>query len=106
MPVVLCYLKRNSVLLLLWHLRFSAVPQVLEGVTPQVQFVKVVSDELVELMGSEGSKDLNPGQPQVILMAGLQVGLGFSTWGLGFVQHACSSSGACQVIIEAPLLSS
>jgi signal recognition particle subunit SRP54 len=46
---------------------------VLEGVTPQVQFVKVVSDELVELMGSEGSKDLNPGQPQVILMAGLQV---------------------------------
>jgi hypothetical protein len=43
-------------------------------VTPQVQFVKVVSDELVQLMGADGSKDLNPGQPQVILMAGLQVG--------------------------------
>jgi hypothetical protein len=49
---------------------------VLEGVTPQVQFVKAVSDELVELMGSEGSKDLEPGQPQVILMAGLQVRAG------------------------------
>jgi len=46
--------------------------QVLDGVTPQVQFVKIVNDELVELMGSSGSKDLNPGQPQVILMAGLQ----------------------------------
>jgi hypothetical protein len=51
----------------------AAAWQVLEGVTPQVQFVKIVSDELVELMGSEGNKDLNPGQPQVILMAGLQV---------------------------------
>lgn len=51
----------------------SPVPQVLEGVTPQVQFVKVVNDELVELMGSEGSKDLEAGAPQIILMAGLQV---------------------------------
>eukprot|EP00775_Hariotina_reticulata_P010887 gene10887-11041_t len=46
--------------------------EVLAGVTPQTQFVKIVNDELVELMGSAGSKDLNPGQPQVILMAGLQ----------------------------------
>uniref|UniRef100_A0A383VIM9 signal-recognition-particle GTPase n=2 Tax=Tetradesmus obliquus TaxID=3088 RepID=A0A383VIM9_TETOB len=52
--------------------------EVLEGVTPQVQFVKIVSDELVQLMGAEGSKDLNPGQPQVILMAGLQ-GVGKTT---------------------------
>lgn len=35
--------------------------------------MKVVNDQLVELMGSAGSKDLNEGQPQVILMAGLQV---------------------------------
>lgn len=47
--------------------------QVISGVTPQVQFVKVVNDELVELMGSAGSKDLEQGNPQIILMAGLQV---------------------------------
>lgn len=56
----------------------SLATQVLDGVTPQVQFVKIVNDELVELMGSAGSKDLNPGQPQVILMAGLQ-GVGKTT---------------------------
>jgi len=55
----------------------SVCVQVLDGVTPQVQFVKVVNDELVELMGSAGSKELEAGQPQIILMAGLQV------WGRG-----------------------
>jgi signal recognition particle subunit SRP54 len=35
--------------------------------------VKVVSDELTELMGSKGAKDLEPGFPQIVLMAGLQV---------------------------------
>jgi signal recognition particle subunit SRP54 len=47
-----------------------------------VQFVKTVNDELVELMGKAGSKDLEPaaapGSPQVILMAGLQ-GVGKTT---------------------------
>lgn len=62
-----------ALLLLLLLLLLCCFRQVLEGVTPQVQFVKIVSDELVQLMGAEGSKDLNPGQPQVILMAGLQV---------------------------------
>lgn len=52
--------------------------EVLDGVTPQVQFVKVVNDELVELMGSAGSKELEAGQPQIILMAGLQ-GVGKTT---------------------------
>lgn len=56
--------------------------EVLDGVTPQVQFVKVVNDELVELMGSAGSKDLEPatkeGGPQVVLLAGLQ-GVGKTT---------------------------
>ncbi|GFH29881.1 SRP54 domain-containing protein, partial [Haematococcus lacustris] len=42
------------------------------------EFVKVVNDALVELMGSRGSKDLEPGFPQVILMAGLQ-GVGKTT---------------------------
>lgn len=35
--------------------------------------VKVVSDELTELMGSKGAKDLEQGFPQIVLMAGLQV---------------------------------
>lgn len=48
----------------------------LDGVTPQVQFVKVVDEALVELMGDAGSKELEAGSPQVILMAGLQVGVG------------------------------
>jgi hypothetical protein len=39
---------------------------------------QVVNDELVALMGSEGSKELNPGSPQVILLAGLQ-GVGKTT---------------------------
>ena len=59
--------------------------EVLDGVTPQVQFVKVVNDALVELMGSAGSKDLEPprggegsGEPQVVLLAGLQ-GVGKTT---------------------------
>jgi len=57
---------------------------VLDGVTPQVQFVKVVNDELVALMGSAGSKDLEPpvggegAGPQVVLLAGLQ-GVGKTT---------------------------
>lgn len=59
--------------------------EVLDGVTPQVQFVKVVNDELIDLMGTAGSKDLEPppggegsGQPQVVLLAGLQ-GVGKTT---------------------------
>jgi signal recognition particle subunit SRP54 len=59
--------------------------EVLDGVTPQVQFVKVVNDALVELMGSAGSKDLEPpvggegsGKPRVVLLAGLQ-GVGKTT---------------------------
>ena len=52
------------------------------GATPDMQFVKIVSDELTELMGSKGAKDLEPGFPQIVLMAGLQVG--FRRWGFGF----------------------
>lgn len=48
--------------------------QVIVGVTPDMAFIKTVSDELVELMGSKGAKDLEQGFPQIILMAGLQVG--------------------------------
>mmetsp|Transcript_6365 Transcript_6365/g.14123 ORF Transcript_6365/g.14123 Transcript_6365/m.14123 type:complete len:540 (+) Transcript_6365:46-1665(+) len=52
--------------------------QVIVGVTPDMAFIKVVNDELVELMGSRGSKDLEQGFPQIILMAGLQ-GVGKTT---------------------------
>ena len=47
--------------------------QVIVGTTPQMALVKVVSDELTELMGSKGAKDLEQGFPQIVLMAGLQV---------------------------------
>ena len=48
-------------------------PQVIKGADVEMQFFKVVNDELIELMGSKGSKDLEPGFPQIVLMAGLQV---------------------------------
>jgi signal recognition particle subunit SRP54 len=65
-----------------------ASTQVLVGVTPQMALVKVVSDELVELMGSKGAKDLEPGFPQIVLMAGLQV-----RWeGAGTQPLACNHS--------------
>ncbi|KXZ46551.1 hypothetical protein GPECTOR_42g758 [Gonium pectorale] len=55
--------------------------KVLEGVTPDVQFIKTVSNELIDLMGGGvGAKDLEPGFPQIILMAGLQAsGVGKTT---------------------------
>jgi signal recognition particle subunit SRP54 len=49
--------------------------QVIAGVSPDTQFIKVVNDQLIELMGSAGKKDLEPSFPQIILMAGLQVGM-------------------------------
>uniref|UniRef100_A0A7S3VP79 signal-recognition-particle GTPase n=1 Tax=Dunaliella tertiolecta TaxID=3047 RepID=A0A7S3VP79_DUNTE len=52
--------------------------EVIVGVTPDMAFIKTVNDELVELMGSKGAKDLEQGFPQVILMAGLQ-GVGKTT---------------------------
>ena len=62
----------------------SPTLQVVVGVQPDQQFIKVVYDELVELMGSKGSKDLEQGFPQVILMAGLQVG-----------GHGCTHTYVC-----------
>lgn len=54
---------------------------VTKGVSPDQQLVKVVFDELVELMGGQEA-GLNPapesGRPQVVLMAGLQ-GVGKTT---------------------------
>ncbi|EIE18517.1 signal recognition particle protein [Coccomyxa subellipsoidea C-169] len=53
--------------------------KVLKGVRPDQQLVKVVNDQLVELMGGQ-QQDLNDPKdgPQVILMAGLQ-GVGKTT---------------------------
>lgn len=62
--------------------------QVIVGVTPETAFIKVVSDELIALMGTAGAKDLEPGFPQVILLAGLQV------CGADVPKQAC---GACGV---------
>eukprot|EP01024_Parvocaulis_polyphysoides_P031588 TRINITY_DN28497_c0_g2_i4.p1 TRINITY_DN28497_c0_g2~~TRINITY_DN28497_c0_g2_i4.p1 ORF type:complete len:534 (+),score=74.48 TRINITY_DN28497_c0_g2_i4:30-1604(+) len=49
--------------------------KVLRDLTPQQQFVKVVFDQLVELMGGQQEglvEPLDMDQPQIILMAGLQ----------------------------------
>lgn len=44
------------------------------GVTPQQQFIKVMNDELIEVMGSAQAPlaRREDGNPTVILMAGLQ----------------------------------
>lgn len=47
---------------------------VTKGVTPDQQFVKIMYDELVELMGSEQQTLQQANKPPtVILLAGLQV---------------------------------
>src|SRR5262245_48396458 len=48
--------------------------EVLESLTPTQQVIKVVRDELVELLGGEASNDLEFSKqpPSVLLMAGLQ----------------------------------
>ena len=51
----------------------------IKGVTPTVQFVKIVSDELTALMGGERFVLDEPDDgPQIVLMAGLQ-GVGKTT---------------------------
>ena len=46
----------------------------IKGVTPEQQFIKVMNDELVEIMGSEQAPlaSRTDGNPTVILLAGLQ----------------------------------
>lgn len=45
----------------------------LKSVTPGQQFIKIVHDELVALMGSEeAAVDLNKGEPPVLMLCGLQ----------------------------------
>lgn len=46
--------------------------EVLKSVTPDEQFIKIVHDELVTLMGTEEPKLSLTGHPTVILMCGLQ----------------------------------
>eukprot|EP00903_Cladosiphon_okamuranus_P011894 g11171.t1 len=48
--------------------------KLVDGVTPEQQFVKVMNDELVEIMGAEQSPlaRRTDGKPTVILLAGLQ----------------------------------
>ena len=51
----------------------------IEGVTPDQQLVKVVHDELVQLLGGEAANLASPASgPRVILLAGLQ-GVGKTT---------------------------
>lgn len=48
--------------------------QLVDGVTPEQQFIKVMNDELVKIMGAEQAPlaRRTDGEPTVILMAGLQ----------------------------------
>ncbi|GLI66763.1 hypothetical protein VaNZ11_010730 [Volvox africanus] len=72
--------------------------KVLEGVTPDVQFIKVVSNELIDLMGGGvGAKDLEPGFPQIILMAGLQ-GVGKTTAAGKLALYLKKSKKSCLLV--------
>ncbi|GFR45739.1 hypothetical protein Agub_g7155 [Astrephomene gubernaculifera] len=72
--------------------------KVIQGVTPDVQFVKVVSSELIELMGGGvGAKELEPGFPQIILMAGLQ-GVGKTTAAGKLALHLQRSKKSCLLV--------
>ena len=60
--------------------------KVLESLSPGQQVIKIVNEELVELMGSKNSKlEISPNPPTIILMCGLQ-GAGKTTMSakLGF----------------------
>ncbi len=46
--------------------------EILKSVTPTQQFIKIVHDELIELMGTEESPLILKGGPAVILLCGLQ----------------------------------
>lgn len=55
--------------------------QVIRGVTPEIQLVKAVNDQLISLMGNQRADLVDvdeKGKPQVIMMAGLQ-GVGKTT---------------------------
>ncbi|CAN0464752.1 unnamed protein product, partial [Hapterophycus canaliculatus] len=49
-------------------------PPKIAGVSPEQQFVKVMNDELVEIMGAEQAPlaRRTDGKPTVVLLAGLQ----------------------------------
>ena len=49
-------------------------PEVLESLTPAQQVIKIVDEELVELMGRNGFKiNISFRPPTIIMMVGLQV---------------------------------
>lgn len=62
------------------------------GVTPEQQFVKVMNDELVEVMGAEQAPlaRRTDGNPTVILLAGLQ-GTGKTTAAAKLAKYARGS---------------
>ena len=60
--------------------------EVIKGVSPAEQFIKIISDELTELLGSS-QKDLNlSNSPSIILMLGLQ-GAGKTTTSAKLAKH-------------------
>lgn len=74
----------------------------IRGVTPDIQLVKVVNDQLVGLMGNKrsGLVDVDDGSgPQLIMMAGLQ-GVGKTT-ACGKMALYLKNEGASVVMIAA-----
>ena len=52
--------------------------EVLEGLNPAQQIVKIVNEEICALMGSEGEKlNISPKPPTLVMFVGLGIGQGF-----------------------------
>ena len=71
--------------------------EVLESLVPAQQIVKIVNDELVNLMGGSQSKlTISPKPPTIIMMVGLQ--------GAGKTTHSAKLAGMCKKQGKRPLL--
>jgi len=55
--------------------------EVLQSLTPEQQFIKIVRDELIGLLGGEYQDlDLKTAPPVVIMLVGLQIGNAVPSW--------------------------
>lgn len=76
--------------------------KVLLAVSPGQQMVKIVKDELTELMGGEASPFQIHGQPAVILIAGLQ-GSGKTTFSGKLAHYLRSQKGKSPMLVAADI---
>src|SRR5687768_8228505 len=76
--------------------------KVLLAVSPGQQMVKIVKDELTELMGGSESEFNAKGNPAVILIAGLQ-GSGKTTFSAKLANHLKSRKGLSPMLVAADI---